>query len=122
MWPDYSVDYYIYRPDCLEDVSFYQFSENYQRITLSFHRMNNVDQNGMPILNDGELCFGQDHPGRRYYCIKNSKKNRIPKLSMPKGIICDLEDLELSEGNPSEQAIEKQENYAKVSLFLFYPF
>jgi hypothetical protein len=43
MWPDYSVNDYIYRPDCLDNVSFYQFSECYERIALSFHRMSKVD-------------------------------------------------------------------------------
>ena len=53
MWPDYSVNYYIYRLDCLDDVIFYQFSECYERIALSFHRMSKVDQHGMPMLKEG---------------------------------------------------------------------
>jgi hypothetical protein len=65
---------------------------------------------------------GEDHPSRSYCCVKNSKKIRVPKLSIPKGMICDLEDLELSEGNPNEQALQNRENYAKVALALFCPF
>ncbi len=84
MWPDYSVNDYIYRPDCLDDVSFYQFSESYERIALSFHRMSKVDQHGMPILHEGEYCFRDDHPGRRYCCVKKAKKMRVPKVFMPK--------------------------------------
>jgi hypothetical protein len=38
---------------------------------------------------------------------------RVPKLSIPNGMICDLEDLELSEGNPKEQALQNRENNAK---------
>ena len=41
---------------------------------------------------------------------------------MPKGMICDLEDLQLSEENPSEEALQNRGNYAKVALMLFYPF
>jgi hypothetical protein len=63
MWHDYSVNDYSYRPDCLDDISFYEFAGNYDRIALSFHRINKVEQNGMPILNNGELYFGADHPG-----------------------------------------------------------
>ena len=37
-------------------------------------------------------------------------------------MICDLDDLELSEDNPSAQALQSRENYAKVALVLFYPF
>ncbi len=62
MWSDYSVNDYIYRLDCMDDVCFYQFSESYDRISLSFHRMSKVDQHGMPILNDGEYYFRDDHP------------------------------------------------------------
>ncbi len=41
---------------------------------------------------------------------------------MLKGVICDLEELELDEDIPSEKAIENRTNYAKVALVLFYPF
>ncbi len=54
MWPDYSVNDYIYRPDCLDDVCFYQCSECFERIALLFHRMRKVDQHSMPILKEGE--------------------------------------------------------------------
>jgi hypothetical protein len=47
---------------------------------------------------------------------------RVPKVSMQKGMICDLEDLQLSEENPSEEALQNRDNYAKVALMLFYPF
>lgn len=42
----------------------------------------------MPLLNKGEYCFKDDHPGKWYFCIKKTKKMRVPKLSMPKRIIC----------------------------------
>jgi tRNA-binding EMAP/Myf-like protein len=54
-------------------------------------------------------------------CLK-FKKIRVPKLSMSKGMICDLEDLELSQENLSKRALQSRENYAKISLILFYPF
>ena len=84
--------------------------------------MSKVDQNGMPMLKEGEYCFRDDHPGQRYCCIKKANKMKVPKISMPKGMICDLEDLQLSEDNPSEEALQNRENYAKVALILFYPF
>ncbi len=80
MWPNYFVNDYIYRLDCLDDVCFYQFFERYDRIALLFHRMSKVDQHGMPILKEGEY-----HPGRRYCCIKKAKKMKVSKISMPKG-------------------------------------
>ncbi len=50
------------------------------------------------------------------------QKMKVPKISMPKGMICDLEDLQLSEENPNEEALQNRENYAKVVLILFYQF
>ena len=72
----------------------------------------------MPILHKGEYCFRDDHPGQRYCCIKKAKKVRVPKVSMPKGMICDFEDLQLSEENPSEEALQNRDNYATVALIL----
>ena len=47
---------------------------------------------------------------------------KVPKILMPKGLICDLEELQLSKENLSEEALQIRENYAKVALILFYPF
>ena len=89
---------------------------------MSFQRMRNTDHCGMPILQDDEMGFQNDHPGRRYCYLKKSKRIKIPKLFMPKGMICDLEELELDEDIPNEKAIENRTNYAKAALVLFYPF
>ena len=47
---------------------------------------------------------------------------KVPKISMPKGMICDLEDLQLSEENPSEEALQNRDKDAKVALMLFIHF
>jgi hypothetical protein len=46
---------------------FLEFTGNYHRIELLLQKINRVDQNDMPVL-DGEYNFGEDHPGRCYYC------------------------------------------------------
>ncbi len=74
MLPNYSVNDYIYKLDCLVDVCFYQFSESYEIIALLFHRISKVDQHGMPIFHEGECCFRDDDPGQRYCCIKKAEK------------------------------------------------
>ena len=122
LWPDYSVNDYLYRPNAMEDMCFYEFIASCDRIHMSFNKMNNTDHTGMPILQDGEFAFQFDHPGRRYCYLKKSQKLKIPKISMPKGMICDLEELELDQLEPSDNALEKRENYAKVALILFYPY
>ncbi len=95
----------------------YEFALSYERVAMSFQRMRNTDHCGMPILQDDEMGFQNDHPGRRYCYLKKAKKIKIPKLSMPKGMICDLEELELNEEIPSEKAIENRTNYAKIAPF-----
>ncbi len=122
MWPDHSVNDYLYRPNSMEDMCFYEFIASCDCIHMSFNKMNNTDHTGMPILQDGEFAFQFDHPGRRYCYLKKSQKLKIPKISMPKGMICDLEELELDQLEPSDNAQKKRENYAKVALILFYPY
>ncbi len=47
---------------------------------------------------------------------------RVPKVNMPKEMICDLENLQLSEEYPSEEALQNRENCAKVAFMLSVPF
>ena len=103
----------------MEDMCFYEFIASCDCIHMSFNKMNNTDHTGMPILQDGEFAFEFEHPGRRYCYLKKSQKLKIPKISMPKGMICDLKELELNQLEPSDNAQKKRENYAKVALILF---
>ena len=80
--------------------------------------MSQLDHTGMPVLKNGEFAFQFEHPGRRYCYVKKSGKMRIPKLSMPKGMLCDLEELELDVSEPSGTALERRENYSKIALLL----
>jgi hypothetical protein len=122
VWADYSINDYIYRPSCLENISFYQFGLEYQKIPFTFEQMKNVDSNGLPLLKRDELHFQEDHPGRRYCYLKKSDTIIIPKLSIPKGMLCDLDLLELNEEEISEKALQGRMNYAKLAMVLFYPF
>ena len=127
LWPDYSVNDYIYRPDSLEDVCFYEFVGRYEKGYFTFSQMSVLDENSLPRLIDGQgMHFKHGHPGQRYSYIKSAKKEYIPKVSSPKGMICDLELLELSPNDehhePSVCSLEMRENYAKCALVLFYPF
>ena len=123
MWPDYSVNDYIFRDDELEDMSFYEFVCTYHNNPFTFQRMNNRDlRTGLPKLYESEYAFKDGHPGRRYCCLKKHKKFVVPKLSMPKNMICDIEHLEQHSDSPSETAIQMREIYAKAAMTLFYPF
>ena len=128
-WADYSVNDYIYRPACLENISFYEFCIKFDKGYFTFMEMSKTDPNGLPVL---QQCkgwhFKVGHPGRQYCYLKESSKEYVPLLSCPKGMICDLEMLELDgdvlgcETEPSSTAVSARENYAKCALVMFYPF
>lgn len=58
-------------------VEWYQFLLVFRKVWEDYiiippdEEIRNVDGNGLPILNDGELCFWKNYPGRCYCCIKN---------------------------------------------------
>jgi len=123
VWADYSINDYIFRPESLENVSFYQFGLEYQKIPFTFDRMRHVDSNdGLPVLKEDEMYFKEDHPGRQYCYLKKSDNITIPKTSIPKGMLCDLDHLEPDAQDISEKVFQDRINYAKVALVLFYPF
>ena len=77
---------------------------------------------GLPKLNENEYAFMEGHPGRRYCCLTKHKQDVVPKISMPKNMICDIEHLEQHSDDPTDAAIIMREEYAKAALILFYPF
>ena len=94
MWPEYSVNDFVYQPDCVEKLVLCEFAIHYERVAMSFQRMKKVNQSGMPILQDGNFAFQDSHPIRWFCCVKKSKTTKIPNLSTPKGMICDFEELD----------------------------
>jgi hypothetical protein len=124
MWPDYSVNDYVYRGIKLEDMSFYEFVCTYHNNPFTFARMKNRrDQGtGLPKLNENEYAFKEGHPRRHYCCLKKHNRCVVPKISMPKNMICDIEHLEQHSDSPSNTSVEMRELYAKAAITLFYPF
>ena len=122
MWPDNSINDYIYRSSEIEDICFYEFGMKYEKIPFSFDRMKKMNEQGLPILNDGEMHFEEEHPGRRYCYLKRSSKETVPLLSTPTGALCDITKLDVENENPSEVVLQMRREYAEVALVLFYPF
>jgi hypothetical protein len=46
----------------------------------------------------------------------------IPRISLPPGKLCSLEEHELQKDKPTEESCGKREMYAKMALLMFYPF
>ena len=76
----------------------------------------------LPKLSEDEFAFKEGHPGRRYSCFKKHKMPVIPRISMPKDMICDIEHLEQHSEDCGGSAREMREKYAKAAMTLFYPF
>ena len=54
--------------------------------------------------------------------LKELKLPVISKISMKKGVICDIELLKMDEENPSTEVERLREGYAKLANMLFIPF
>ena len=128
MWPDFSVNDYLFRDRSLDGISYYEFTATYEKSILNSNRMKKLDPDGLPELKNGEMRFEIGHPGRRYCVLKKASQYKITKISSPHGMLCNLEDLELLEEDRdepdrvSDTALYKRENYAKAALVLFHPF
>jgi hypothetical protein len=46
----------------------------------------------------------------------------IPRVALPKGKLYPLNELDLKCTNPPQHVVGKCEMYAKIALFMFYPF
>ena len=140
LWPDYSINDYLYRPSILDAICFYEFGMEYEKGYFTFAQMKVLDSNNLPSLDNLNDCyhFEEGHPGRKYCYLKKAKKPFIPKIASPKDMICDLELLELKEEEEEEDddddddeydhdsispvVLQMRDDYAKCALVLFYPF
>jgi len=66
--------------------------------------------------------FEHTHPRYSFCHLAKLKFSVIPKVSLPKDKLCSLEQLDLVSDDPSEDAIESREDYAKMALLMFRPF
>ena len=139
-WQDSSADDYIHRPnnDELEDACFYQMAMNYKKVFKTFKetRADNKkdkdedkekeedddDEEDDGDSETGKHCFLETHPGHHFAYLTKLKRIVIPKVSLPQGKLCNIEELELNSHNPTSLAKEKREDYAKFALLMFHPF
>lgn len=62
---------------------FLSVSALFEKIPLTFDRLKQLNEDGLPILREGEMYFEEGHPGRRYWVLKEWTKEHIPLVSMP---------------------------------------
>jgi hypothetical protein len=66
--------------------------------------------------------FKKTHPGHKFSHLIQLKFPAIPRIALPKGKLCPLDELDLNCTNPPQHVVSKREIYAKISLLMFYPF
>ena len=138
LWPDSSADDYIHRPNTpdLERMCSYEMNMLYTKVCKTFKEMNaattasaDCDDNEEEDHNDDfrqslkrKFTFSDSHPGKKICHLAKLVLPVIPKVSLPKGKLCKIEDLELNSSNPSVETVSCREDYAKMALLMFYPF
>jgi hypothetical protein len=66
--------------------------------------------------------FKETHPGHKFSCLIQLKFLSIPRIALPKGKLCPLNELDLKCTNPPQHVVGKHEMYAKIALLMFYQF
>jgi hypothetical protein len=66
--------------------------------------------------------FKETHSGHKFSHLIQLKFPSIPRIALPKGKLCPLNELDLKCTNPPQHVVSKCEMYAKMALLMFYPF
>ena len=74
-----------------------------------------------PHYDKKKYSFANSHPGQKFSHVAVLKKMVIPKVFLPKGKLCNVEDLDLQNKHPCEFTQQKREDYSKQALLMFYP-
>ena len=102
-WADSSADDYRYCGIELQHMCFYEFIMKIEKKFKTFEMMKkdaNIE-NENNEENSTRIQFMEDHPGCHFSYLKELKLPVIPKISMKKGVLCDIELLKMDEENPS---------------------
>ena len=69
-----------------------------------------------------KYTFMETHPGHKFSHLIQLKFPSIPRIALPKGKLCPLDELDLKCTDPPRHVVCKREMYAKMALLMFYPF
>ena len=131
IWPDSSADDYIHRPidDVVDGMCSYEMTMKYKKTYKTFKEMNANDHVDNGDRDDDttryekrKFTFSQNHPGKSFSNLAKLRVPVIPKVSLPRHKLCNIEDLQLNSPRPSVEALAFREDYAKMALLMFYPF
>ena len=114
-WPDSLADDYIHRPIEYEfdQICFYEMTMCYKK---GFKAFTNI-QGGVK-----KYTFMETHPGHKFSHLIQLRFPSIPRIALPRGKLCPLDELDLKCTDPPRHVVCKREMYAKMALLMFYPF
>ena len=69
-----------------------------------------------------KYAFKSTHPGRCFSHLAELTLPVIPKISLPRGKLCNIELLKIAESEVDDTIKDYREYYAKMALLMFYPF
>ncbi len=126
-WPDSLADDYIHRPidEKFEQMCSYAMSKRYKKYFRPTKTSIDVTPNkdsGIKVKGAEKYKFRESHPGYNFSYLTKLKHPTIPRISLPPGKLCSLEELDLQKDKPTEESCDKREMYAKMALLMFYPF
>ena len=121
------MDDYFHRPDELEDVCMYNYASRYEKVCKKWKQIKEAEDGtgGDEEQQTKKLqtyAFLDDHKGKEFSHLKETKFMVIPILSLPEGMVCPIEELELDKDELSQITLEKRNNYSKEALTMFLPF
>ena len=105
-WPGSLADDYIHRPKDyeLDQICFYEMTMCYKK---GFKAFGNI-QGGVK-----KYTFMETHPGHKFSHLIQLKFPYIPRIALPKGKLCPLDELDLKCTDPPRHVVCKREMYAK---------
>jgi hypothetical protein len=83
--------------------------------------VNNKEENTYIQGGVKKYKFKETHPVLKFSHLIQLKFPSIPRIALPKGKLCPLNELEQKCTNPPHHVVGKREVYAKIALLMFYP-
>ena len=97
----------------MDQICFYEMTRCYKKGFNAFPNM----QGGVK-----KYKFMETHPGHKFSHLIQLKFPSIPRIALPKGKLCPLDELNLKCTNPPCHVVCKRQMYAIIALLMFYPF
>ena len=86
-WKVISTTDYIFRPQSLESMCFFEQTMHYRKC----YSKKVKDNNGADEDNNSPLLFSEKHPGHKFICLKKIPRLMVPMSLVMRGNLCILE-------------------------------